>query len=171
MKWWIYEKIVIYIFYFHFVSIAGKYSPSLPLSLEKSRGIKDTIISAILAQQAPDPTSFSLLKQYIIDSEDVILENSKDWTPNGLYNCNNYQCLTVTVKKSALKRIMKMDFISSQPYAMLNNFKVLHSGISEPTGPIIDITEQDDSFKFYLPSKYGYGVRAVTFIPVNGRDR
>ncbi|MGL4249953.1 MAG: hypothetical protein ACRCR1_04735 [Aeromonas sp.] len=141
------------------------------LSLQKEQGIADTALAAILAQQNPDPSSFSLLKQYVIGSGDVIYAKAAGSSPNNLYNCGNFNCLTVTVNNGALKHIMKMDFISSQPYAMLNNFKILHDGITVPTDPIVDITKQDNSYTFYFPSTFGFMESSATFIPVNGRDQ
>ena len=111
------------------------------------------------------------LKQYVIDSNDVTLSQHYGWTPNHTYDCGNYHCLTATVTKSALKSVMSMDFIKTQPYAMLENFKLLHGGITEPTSAIVDIVELDGSYRFYVPSPYGYSNTDVTFIPVNGRDK
>lgn len=141
------------------------------LVVKQDLGVRDTILSAVLVQNEEVSTSFNLLKQYVIDSNDVTLSQHYGWTPNNTYDCGNFHCLTATVTKSALKSVMSMDFIKTQPYAMLENFKLLHGSITEPTSAIVDIVELDGSYRFYVPSPYGFGTSDVTFIPVNGRDK
>ena len=141
------------------------------LVVKQELGVRDTILSAVLVQNEKVSTSFNLLKQYVIDSNDVKLSQHYGWSPNRTYNCENYHCLTATVTKSALKSVMSMDFIKTQPYAMLENFKLSHNAIGQPTSAIVDIVELDGSYIFYVPSPYGYGNSDVTFIPLNGRDK
>ena len=137
---------------------------------KQSLGLQTTILSATVSIAAGEPY-FNLTNEYSFSSSESTLSQHQGLTPNGTYDCSRYRCLKVTVDKEVVKSVMNMDFIDTQPYAMLNLYRAKHAAISQPTAPLVDVSASNDSYTFYFPSLYGYCNCRVDFVPTSGRDR